>query len=128
MDLSWSKPQVITTTDAGAPSLAGHSLTHVNNKLYIFGGRTSFFSYSGSMYEYNLDTKTLKAVNATADATHGFPKARQSHTATLLNDGKTILIFAGNDGQTSLNDIWLFDTESKSWTFKSVSGTFQNNI
>lgn len=97
-------------------------MTYANNKLYIFGGRTSFFSYSNQLYEYGLNTNLLKPVNATADATNGVPKARQSHSANLLADGKTILIYGGNDGQTSLNDIWLYDTEQKTWTLKAVTG------
>eukprot|EP00301_Raphidiophrys_heterophryoidea_P002815 c11300_g1_i2.p1 GENE.c11300_g1_i2~~c11300_g1_i2.p1 ORF type:complete len:1154 (-),score=303.16 c11300_g1_i2:140-3601(-) len=48
------------------------------------------------------------------------PSPRFGHTMTVV--GTNIYIFGGTTGQTSLNELWVFETEQSRWSHKECSG------
>jgi N-acetylneuraminic acid mutarotase len=90
------------------PALCGHSITRVNDKLFVFGG------YDGTKWAnslYILDP--LKDKTWTEPNVFGVPMARGYHSAVLYN--KYILVFAGFNGSDVLNDIVALDIETLTW-------------
>ncbi len=43
------------------------------------------------------------------------PAAREDHTWTLADDGRTAFLFGGRDGATVFGDLWAFDLDADAW-------------
>jgi hypothetical protein len=43
------------------------------------------------------------------------PKAREDHTWTLAEDGRTAYLFGGRDGGRVFDDLWAFDLDTAKW-------------
>ncbi len=50
------------------------------------------------------------------------PGAREDHTWTVAEDGRTAYLFGGRDGGTDFDDLWAFDLETEHWTRIDVAG------
>lgn len=44
------------------------------------------------------------------------PTAREDHTWTVADDGRTAFLFGGRDGATVLGDLWAYDLEADAWS------------
>jgi hypothetical protein len=44
------------------------------------------------------------------------PSARSGHRLVYDSDRHKVILFGGNDGQNYLNDVWEFDTASRTWS------------
>jgi len=84
----WEYPSY---TDPVAPTLSRYSLTctMVNGKLYTFGG-VSGLTTTNEAHVYDTVTGKWNALTS-ADG----PSARRGHTATLLPDGRLVIIGGG---------------------------------
>lgn len=131
----WTSPQIVGT----APKPRSyHSATKVGAKMVIFGGnnKTSCFD-TVHVLEVNddsintdkgLNDKKSKKCNAwkwtNPTVTGKAPLPRTGHTTTLLEDGKTILVYGGWDpneedelsGEENIfQGSYLLDTQDWSW-------------
>jgi hypothetical protein len=50
------------------------------------------------------------------------PAAREDHTWTVGEDGRTAYLFGGRDGGTVFDDLWAFDTATERWARVTVGG------
>ena len=50
------------------------------------------------------------------------PAAREDHTWTVAEDGRTAWLFGGRDGATELGDVWSFDMETEAWSRHRIDG------
>jgi hypothetical protein len=50
------------------------------------------------------------------------PAAREDHTWTVAEDGRTAYLFGGRDGGTEFDDLWSFDLETDRWQRVLVDG------
>ena len=50
------------------------------------------------------------------------PPAREDHTWTVAEDGRTAYLFGGRDAGTVFDDLWSFDLETKRWKRVIVDG------
>jgi hypothetical protein len=50
------------------------------------------------------------------------PAAREDHTWTVAEDGRTAYLFGGRDGATVFDDLWSFDLETERWQRQTVEG------
>ena len=50
------------------------------------------------------------------------PAAREDHTWTVAEDGRTAYLFGGRDGATLFDDLWSFDLQTERWRREVVEG------
>lgn len=108
------------------PARAGHTMAAINNTMYIFGGET------GSSSGENLSKSTgsvlgdlwkLEEAQDRYDqqlATNG-PSPRTGHTS-FVRDGK-MYVYGGRDANgQALDDLWVYDPATNTWTEIQLSG------
>lgn len=89
-----------------------------DNKMYIYGGKTSVVDNSKKLYSYDFNTNIWEEENHSND---NLPLAIDSHNAAVYSNGSSdeMLIFAGFIGKTSKysNQIFSFNFKTKQWKF-----------
>lgn len=105
-----------------------HTASHVNDSIYIFGGRNSKLQYFNDMWIYNLRTQTWSQCKGEGKP----PSKRAAHTACVV--GRYIYIFGGrykNKKSVQLStglthshhaDIHCFDTLTETWIQENTKG------
>jgi hypothetical protein len=74
---------------------------------------------------FNSIVKNLDTVHWSIARVGGtIPSARAYHTMSRF--GSILVLFAGFDGQSYLNDVHVLDTESMQWSQPSTSGTISS--
>ena len=80
----------------------------VNTSILIYGGVDKDGRYFDDMWTFNLMDKFWQKIEINGE----IPKARQGHTALLL-DNDQMLIFGGKIGNIfEVNEFWKFDLNS----------------
>ena len=106
--LEWKKVK----TDNPIENRYGHTALSMNNKLYIFGGKTKYLNTS---YMNNLDIFSFterKIINCQINGEK--PENRKSHIAVFV--GPQMLIHGGiNVDGKILDDSYLFNMHSLTW-------------
>lgn len=103
-----------------APSSRGlHSMVHVNNALYLFGGAPQNGSMLGDLWKLDLDSMQWQQLNPAGPSPH----VRCSTAAGVV--GNSIFYFGGafygaSGGLEMLQDAFLYDTVSNSWVVPDV--------
>lgn len=104
--LVWTSPQF---TGWKPCPRACHSLTRVNEKLYLYGG------FDGHECFQDLDILDLETMAWIRPAISGKkPKARNAHTMTAV--GTKLVLCGGHSGKTHITDVHVFDTATLSWS------------
>lgn len=104
--LVWSSPQF---TGSKPCPRACHSLTRVNEKLYLYGG------FDGHECFQDLDVLDLETMAWIRPAVSGKkPKARNAHTMTAV--GTKLVLCGGHSGKTHITDVHVFDTATLCWS------------
>ncbi|XP_071390539.1 kelch repeat-containing protein [Centroberyx affinis] len=104
----WYQP--IVTGDKPSPR-SGHSACVMQErKIYVFGGWDTPVCYN-DMYMLDLGLMEFSAVKTTGKA----PSPRSWHGSAVLSDNK-FLIHGGYNGNNALNDTFIFNTDTNSWT------------
>jgi len=118
--VSWVQP---TTRGHSPGPRSGHTITVLKDTAVIFGG----CGVDGEMPQVFDETYLLHI-------TEGFrwekiapsgpaPSARWRHTATLLPDGDSVLVFGGLCRGQRFNDAFVFSLKSRSWRHAKIAGT-----
>jgi len=110
--MTWSKP--VTTGVVPGPR-AGHTMTAVGSRLYVFGGG------DGNHYLNDLhilDTETMAWSQAYVAGTS--PAARSRHTTVAV--GSKLYVFGGGDDTRVYNDVYILDTETMAWSRPVIKG------
>jgi len=104
-----------------------HTATAIDNKMFIFGGRSDNSNeftpqtefYSDKLIYLDLDTLHWEHPHIPRPK----PIGRRSHSALNLNGG--LLIFGGYNSraETHMNDLWLLDIEEWRWQRLNPKGT-----
>lgn len=112
--LTWDKPLVYGTLPSPR---ARHTATAVGTNLVVFGG----VGGGNELHILETDNATWYIPKVGGEP----PPPRFGHTATLvdsaLDQSRKLYIFGGHDGRKSLSDLYLFDTDSMSWSRVSYS-------
>jgi N-acetylneuraminic acid mutarotase len=101
-----------------------HTLTAVNDKLFLIGGRANENIVFNDVHVYDTVSNTWSTPTIRSNP----PEARDFHSTVLLGDEKTLLVFGGAHDIESknvslhFNDVHLFNTETFTWSQPSVSG------
>ena len=90
----------------------GHTALSLNNKLYIFGGKTKYLNTS---YMNGLDIFSFSEKKILSNSIYGEkPENRKSHIAVFV--GAQMLIHGGiNEEGKILDDCYLFNMHSLTW-------------
>jgi len=112
--LSW------TPTEAACPPAprSGHTLAVVGGvKAYVFGGQDyTSGTLLNDLHMLDLTSSPLTWVKVEpAEESGPAPRARTSHCCQAI--GQNLIVFGGNSEEAGLlNDVQVFDTESRIWT------------
>ena len=93
------------------------TLTCVNGKLYVFGGRTDSQVHLNDLCCYSIAQNAWRTI-----AKKGAPTPRSHHTTNNIND--RLVVFGGNTkaGTGCCNDLHVFDTDSEQWAQPPCDG------
>eukprot|EP00817_Percolomonadidae_sp_ATCC50343_P003334 CAMPEP_0117420032 /NCGR_PEP_ID=MMETSP0758-20121206/1464_1 /TAXON_ID=63605 /ORGANISM="Percolomonas cosmopolitus, Strain AE-1 (ATCC 50343)" /LENGTH=1816 /DNA_ID=CAMNT_0005201431 /DNA_START=1617 /DNA_END=7064 /DNA_ORIENTATION=+ len=104
--LNWT-----TITCSNSPNLElGYSLTHIDNRVFVFGGVNEKQDHSNCVYGFNLETKHWKFVLMSGDV----PSPRLNHAACKLNESD-IFIHGGQYMSTFYDDSYIYNSQTGSW-------------
>ena len=87
-----------------------------SKSAFIFGGRASPKDPSDKLFLLNLKAGSLEEVS-NSDISGQKPSARWKHTLTAVSDNELVLV-GGKSVDQVFSDIYLFDVDSKKWSFK----------
>ena len=112
----WQRP---SATGKVPTKRSGHSFSIVESSVYLFGGCTADASNGkpGTTNEfYSLDISQGNYHWSIPTTAGNMPDARWHHTANVFDSTK-ILYFGGfHDNAKRLNDVWVLDTVTLSWS------------
>ncbi|CAM0137280.1 unnamed protein product [Umbelopsis sp. WA50703] len=120
---------VISLNGTVVPQLRyAHSQTLLDdNRIVVLGGFDGMSGTATSLADiwlYDIDTNTWSNIQA-ALTSDGRPAARSSHSAVLMPDGISIVIYGGYDGYNVFNDVAVLNTSSWAWEVKSTTANVQ---
>ena len=105
---SWKEMSPSTSPDARR----GHDMVYSSqaNKVILFGGRTSL-GYQSDCWIYDpiLDNWTEMSPSVA-------PEDRFYHKMVYSSQSDTVVLYGGNNGDTELNDTWVYDLNKDNWT------------
>ena len=128
-EMIWEAPSCIGDVPQ---KRSGHSLTCLkeNPFVFLFGGCVSSRkpAPTNSVYKLDMGDPTEFYWGLIEPESTAKPTPRWNHSASLLPDGKTVLVFGGfgTKVQPRLNDLWLFDTEKEKWSQPNNGKTNEN--
>ena len=96
------------------------------NRMVVFGGAAKAASPNSNMRFYYTDTNRWVLFDPDGAA----PTARHSHTMVYNNKTGNYLLWGGSEAEVSpseysnnLNDMWLFDTKTSTWSTVTQNGS-----
>ena len=117
--LVWEK--VTPKTSFRPPRRSGHTITSVDEFLFLFGGciyddgferSESKARTSNSLFTYNIDMNEWKQPKI---GSNEVPAPRWHHTCTRFEN--KLVVFGGfQDDAKRLNDVWVLDTRAYKWS------------
>lgn len=117
---TWTWKKIDAAGDIPPPKVGQRSVC-LNDTLWVFGGtfvRHFGYTYLDDLHFLNLRTMVWTKVHQRPNST--WPSKRQSSTLTKIDNTKLLLVAGncdvGNHDAGTLNDAYIFDTESLTWT------------
>ena len=110
--------QTIPTLDNAPTPRVGSPSTTVNGKVWIFSGRGGLemrpVEENGALWCYDVADAQWELINPVEGAAP-YPAGRSYHCITSNGTNK-IYVHAGCPESGRLSDLWVFDTEAKTWS------------
>ncbi|EAN32405.1 Galactose oxidase central domain protein [Theileria parva strain Muguga] len=105
-----------------AGPLYGHSLICIGNRAYILGGsngRNQGFNLSKAHLINLLDFSSKQIMLSGEVPTH---REGNSCNVAVVNQGHSVVLFGGFNGEVFFNDVYLLDLEKRRWTKRHPTG------
>ncbi|KAI8872380.1 galactose oxidase [Ramicandelaber brevisporus] len=102
----WSR---VTASGQIPPGLRSHSMTVINDKIYVFGGFNSEGTYNDT-YMFDPDTIFWLKLETYGEC----PPPLRAHSATAVEH--YLFVFGGGSNKDYFNDLYILDTESLIWS------------
>lgn len=121
---SWTPVQTLGTTPGARTDHTGQYYMDSNTgngQFLVYGGRRVDSSTSKLAYNdiWSLDLSTMTWTPIDAGNDKDGPFSRFLHGSTLMDDGKSLVVFGGltyfSGSLYQLSDIWVFDLINKTW-------------
>ena len=118
----------ITSSPSNPSARTYHAMATTPSGVLLFGGQQGSDSAARNdtwffTYDYITKTGTWTETNTTGHNSTNTPAARYLHAMAATPSG--VLLFGGYNGTTYLNDTWLFNTATNSWSQRTTSPTPQ---
>jgi N-acetylneuraminic acid mutarotase len=107
--------QLFPVTDS-VPGTAAMAIGRVGNVIWIFGGLLTGDAVATATYAFNLGTSEWKTPSVTGDV----PSGRRRLTSWIYNN--TLVIFGGQTGAYTVNDVYALDTTTLVWSLWANTG------
>ncbi|KAI9480728.1 MAG: hypothetical protein EXX96DRAFT_563968 [Benjaminiella poitrasii] len=130
---TWNWPE--TAYSGGVrPARYGHSSNLISDRLFIIGGKAAVFSsdlnswtFSSGDFQSILVYDTTQHQAITMATIGDIPPARYSFSTVNAPDGKSIVLFGGQNASSeeifdASNDIYILDTCTLNWSQPTVEG------
>lgn len=100
------------------PGVVGCALarSEQHDATYLFGGGSAM-GFTSSTYRYDPSVPEWVELDATG------PSSRYDATMIPIDDGASLLLFAGSTSSKPYSDVWRFDVATESWSEIVMSGT-----
>ncbi|OMJ89424.1 hypothetical protein SteCoe_8423 [Stentor coeruleus] len=96
-----------------------HQMVTLGNELYIFGGKNSdklyFLNRFNDLQAYDIMKNTWSLISASGD----IPSSR--HSFSMASNGLSLYLFGGKSSDKVLNDFYVYNKRSTSWTAISTN-------
>ena len=86
-------------------------------EIYVFRGGDGS-EYLNDLHALNVDTMVWRQVQARGV----IPEPRADHASAYMEDTKEMFLFGGWNGSTRLNDFYILDTVTSTWSSPNVTG------
>ena len=86
-------------------------------EIYVFRGGDGS-EYLNDLHALNVDTLEWRRVQARG----AIPEPRADHASAYMEDTKEMFLFGGWNGSTRLNDFYILDTATSTWSRPDVRG------
>ena len=92
----------------------GGSMDYYDNKLYVFGGFATPYTFSNMMTVYNFNDNIFKGITSSNPP----PTGRACHETCIYKH--YIVLFGGSAGYAGCNDLYLYDIIKNTWSLYIV--------
>ena len=94
------------------PPRSGAASVVVKGGLYMFGGYGGGTGRLDDFYCFSLATNTWEEVEVLSKEKPGC----RENNGVVIGDASRVYLFGGYNGTEWLNDLWMFDIDTKRWT------------
>ena len=120
--LTWSRVNLPPNTPLPPPR-SGAASVIVKSRLYMFGGYGGGTGRLDDFYSFNFATASWEEVEVLSDDRPGC----RENNGVVIGDSSRVYLFGGYNGNSWLNDLWMFDIETKRWSCIQESSDNNNN-
>lgn len=110
-NLTWSR-MVLSPDSSIPPPRSGAASVVVAQRLYMFGGYGGGTGRLDDFYQFSFDSNTWEEVEVLSDVKPGC----RENNGVVIGDANRVYLFGGYNGQSWLNDLWMFDIDTQCWT------------
>lgn len=106
---------VVPEQDAAVPSPRDcHSAVLYKDRYFVIHGGGDGFRWLQDTWQYDLLTSTWQEIKVENSECSLVPSGRAGHSAVAC--GEKMILFGGWNGRRTLNDLYEFNFQTKSWT------------
>mmetsp|Transcript_19665 Transcript_19665/g.25484 ORF Transcript_19665/g.25484 Transcript_19665/m.25484 type:complete len:699 (-) Transcript_19665:135-2231(-) len=109
--LTWSRIAPSSISGIVPHPRSGAASVIVRNKLYVMGGYGGGTGRLDDFHSFDFDTNTWEEVEVLSDERPG----RRENNGVVIGGGTRLFLFGGYNGSAWLNDLWMFDIDTKRW-------------
>ncbi|KAL7477390.1 hypothetical protein ACHAW6_003198 [Cyclotella cf. meneghiniana] len=119
--LTWSRVTLPPNTPLPPPR-SGAASVIVKSRLYMFGGYGGGTGRLDDFYSFNFATSSWEEVEVLSESRPGC----RENNGVVIGDSSRVYLFGGYNGNSWLNDLWMFDIETKKWSCIQESSDSNN--
>ncbi|KAI0375227.1 galactose oxidase [Pilatotrama ljubarskyi] len=108
----WTRVSVDGPAPAGR---LGHTVVMIGPRVYVFGGQ-AHGEFLNDVWCFDLSTLISKPAWEQLDQPKGAPRPSRRSGHSCVAYKHKLIVFGGTDGRYHYNDVWAFDTRTRTWS------------